>query len=171
MLHTVDVLSSAIVSWFEAAHRFGKSTDLLTRTFDLTSAYRQVALSSEGRRCSLICAFDPTERRGRLFRCNVLPFGAVRSVHSFLRLARALWFVAAKGCNIVWTSFYDDFITISSNELARNTEQCIVSLFKLTGWAFNSQNPARNAILLANAAKRLVCSSILNNQLKVWLAS
>lgn len=136
MLHTVDVFSSAIVSWFEAAHRFGKSTDLLTRTFDLTSAYRQVALSSEGRRCSLICVYDPTERRGRLFRCNVLPFGAVRSVHSFLRLARALWFVAAKGCNIVWTSFYDDFITISSSELARNTEQCIVSLFKLTGWAF-----------------------------------
>ena len=41
-----------------------------------------------------------------------------------------------KGCNIVWSSFYDDYITVTSRELATNTEQCIVSLFKLTGWAF-----------------------------------
>ena len=136
MLHTVDVIGSIIVSWFESAKKCGKCTDLLTRTFDLTSAYRQVALSEEGRRHSLICVFDPDSRCGKLFRCNVLPFGAVRSVHSFLRLARALWFLAVKGCNIVWSSFYDDYITVSTKELATNTEQCIISLFKLTGWAF-----------------------------------
>ena len=136
MLHTVDVIGSIVTAWFESAQRFAKKSDLLTRTFDLTSAYRQVALSEEGRRHSLICVFDPRSRRGKLFRCNVLPFGAVRSVHSFLRLARAIWFVAVKGCNIVWSSFYDDYITVTTEELAVNTEQCIVSLFKLTGWAF-----------------------------------
>ena len=136
MLHTVDVISSVVVAWFQTAQKFGKQMDLLTRTFDLTSAYRQVALSCEGRKHSVICVFDPVERKGKLFRCNVLPLGAVRSVHCFLRLVRALWFVAVKGCNIVCSSFYDDFVTISSNDLSTNTEQCIVSLFKLTGWAF-----------------------------------
>ena len=136
MLHTVDVISSVIVAWFQSAQTFGKETNLLTRTFDLTSAYRQVALSCEGRKFGTICVFDPNERKSKLFRCNVLPFGAVRSVHCFLRLVRALWFIAVKGCCIVWSSFYDDFVTVASRELTTNTEQCIVSLFKLTGWAF-----------------------------------
>ena len=143
MLHTVDVISSVIVAWFQTAQKFGRQTDLVTRTFDLTSAYRQVALSCEGRKHSVICVFDPGERKGKLFRCNVLPFGAVRSVHCFLRLVRALWFIAVKGCNIVWSSFYDDFVTVSSNDLSTNTEQCIVSLFKLTGSAFAKSGKKR----------------------------
>ena len=119
MLHTVDVIGSILVSWFESANKYGKCEELLTRTFGLTSAYRQVALSDEGRRHSLICVFDPDSRCGKLFRCNVLPFGAVRSVHSFLRLARALWFLAVKGCNIVWSSFYDDYITLARRSWLR----------------------------------------------------
>jgi hypothetical protein len=46
-------------------------------------------------------------------RSCVLPFGAVRSVHSFLRLSRAIWWLGTVGCKLMWTSFYDDFISYS----------------------------------------------------------
>eukprot|EP00435_Cladocopium_sp_Y103_P058991 s976_g21.t1 len=72
----------------------------------------------------------------RFFRSLVLPFGAVRSVHSFLRLARALWWIGVKGCRVVWTSFYDDFIAFSKPVLTGSTEKVVGLLFKLLGWVF-----------------------------------
>ena len=106
------------------------------RTFDLKSACRQLALSPEGKRIFCIRVFDPVQGCMRLFRCLVLPFGAVRSVHSFLRLARAIWWIGVTGCKLLWTSFYDDFISFSQPVLTRCTESTVVSLFKLLGWIF-----------------------------------
>ena len=40
------------------------------------------------------------------------------------------------GCQFMWTSFYDDFISFSKPRLANNTEMAVCSLFKLLGWAF-----------------------------------
>ena len=86
----------------------------MARTFDLASAYRQVALNSEGKRFACIRVFDPGERCIKYFRSLVLPFGAVRSVHTFLRLARAIWWIGVVGCKLLWTSFYDDFILFAN---------------------------------------------------------
>ena len=66
----------------------------------------------------------------------MLPFGAVRSVHAFLRLARAIWWIGVVGCKILWTSFYDDYTAFSRPALIKCTETTITSLFKLLGWAF-----------------------------------
>ena len=63
----------------------------------------------------------------------MLPFGAVRSVH---RLARAIWWIGVTGCKLLWTSFYNDFISYSKPALAACTESTVVTLFKLLGWAF-----------------------------------
>ena len=109
---------------------------MVARTFDLTSAYRQVALSSEGKRFSCIKVFDPNTGSMQLFRSLVLSFGAIRSVHAFLRLARAIWWIGVVRCRILWTSFYDDFISFNKPALIKCIETTIVSLFKLLGWAF-----------------------------------
>ena len=69
----------------------------------------------------------------KFFRCLVLPFGAVRSVH---RLARAIWWIGVTGCKLLWTSFYNDFISYSKPALAACTESTVVTLFKLLGWVF-----------------------------------
>ena len=95
---------------------------MVARTFDLTSAYRQVALSSEGKQFSCIRVFDPSTGSMQLFRSLVFPFGAIRSVHAFLRLARAIWWIGVVGCRILWTSFYDDYIAFSSPALIKCTE-------------------------------------------------
>ena len=102
----------------------------------MRSAYRQVALSSKGRRSACIRVFDLHSKCMRYFRSRVLLFGAVRSAHAFLRLSRAIWWIGVAGCGLLWTSFYDDFISFSRPALARCTENTIVSLFKMLGWSF-----------------------------------
>ena len=40
------------------------------------------------------------------------------------------------GCRIIWTSFYEDFITFSKPNLFGSTEKVVGALFKLLGWRF-----------------------------------
>ena len=136
LLHTVDIACAVLVLWFHACVAAKASPELLARTFDLKSAYRQVGLSPDGRNFSCLRVFDPSVGKVRLFRSVVLPFGAIRSVHSFLRLSRAIWWIGTVGCQFMWTSFYDDFISFSKPCLASKTEMAACSLFKLLGWAF-----------------------------------
>lgn len=137
VLHTVDVAGAVLVQWFSACMDAGFSPQLVVRTFDLKSAYRQVGLSPRGRDYACLRVFDPSIGRVRFFRSVVLPFGAIRSVHAFLRLSRALWWIGVVGCKLLWTSFYDDFISCSRPSLATNTEATVSVLFHLLGWAFD----------------------------------
>ena len=105
ILHTIDVACAMLVLWFSACGLCGAASNLVVRTFDLKSAYRQVGLSRSGRDFACLRVFDPSVGRVRFFRSNVLPFGAIRSVHSFLRLSRAIWWLGAVGCRLLWTSF------------------------------------------------------------------
>lgn len=135
-LHTVDVACAMLTAWFSLCGVSNVQSELATRTFDLTSAYRQIGLSSEGRQFSYLRVYCPKSASNKIFRSTVLPFGAVRSVHTFLRCARAIWWLGVVGCKLMWTSFYDDFICFSQKGLERCTELTIVSLFKLLGWEF-----------------------------------
>ena len=135
-LHTVDVAGALLAHWFASCQECNLPSELETRTFDLTSAYRQIALHPSARELAVLKVFNPVSRKNCLFRANVLPFGAARSVHSFLRLARALWWIGCKGAWLMWSSFYDDYISFSQPCLAKNSEQTIVSIFNLTGWLF-----------------------------------
>ena len=80
--------------------------------------------------------YNPSTRKGELFQCLALPFGAVRSVHSFLRLARAVWYIGVVGAKLAWSSFFDDFLVASRPSLSKNTEDTVVSIFRLLGWDF-----------------------------------
>ena len=40
------------------------------------------------------------------------------------------------GCFLIWTSFYDDYISFSRPKLIGSTEKTMVALFKLLGWIF-----------------------------------
>ena len=136
VLHTIDVASAMLALWFKLVGDSEQQVELSVRTFDLKSAYRQVGLSEDGRRYAYLKVFNPREGKFSLFQSTVLPFGAIRSVHSFLRLSRALWWLGVVGLKLMWTSFYDDFICFTPKALERNAEQAIVSLFRLTGWLF-----------------------------------
>ena len=51
-LHTVDVACAMLALWFEECDRVGNGPKVVVHTFDLKSAYRQLALSSHGKRFS-----------------------------------------------------------------------------------------------------------------------
>ena len=136
VLHTVDVACAALAFWFSLCSELHLDSALVARTFALSSAYRQVGLNSEGRSVGYVRVYNPEKQCWAIFQAQVLPFGAVKSVHSFLRLARAVWWLGVVGCLLMWSSFYDDYIVFSPPSLARSAELTAGSLFKLLGWIF-----------------------------------
>ena len=64
---------------------------------------------------------------------NALPFGAVRSVHSFLRVSHSLWEL---GCSLglLWTCYFDDFPTGTPGNSAQSAASTVTRLFDLLGW-------------------------------------
>ena len=54
---------------------------------------------------------------------KALPFGASRSVYSFLRVAHSLWWLGSVALHFIWSSFFDDFVT-----LARKSESQAVDI-------------------------------------------
>ena len=135
-LHTVDVACAILACWFGDSSEHHKGADLAIKTFDLASAYRQVALNKAGRAVAFIRVFNPATKSWAYFQAKVLPFGAIKSVHSFLRLARAIWWLGAVACWLVWSSFFDDYILFSSPELAKSTDLSAAALFTILGWQF-----------------------------------
>jgi len=135
-LHTVDVACAAVACWFGDCVDAGMASDLQVKTFDLASAYRQVGLNANGRRVAYIRVWNPSTSSWAYFQAQVLPFGAVRSVHSFLRLARAIWWLGTTACLLVWSSFFDDYIVFSTPTLSKSTELTASSLFSLLGWDY-----------------------------------
>lgn len=73
-LHTVDVIGAMLVDWLKCNRLNGTQCNLLLRTFDLKSAYRQIALSPAGRDVSYIVVFNSLEKRPEYFQCMALPF-------------------------------------------------------------------------------------------------
>ena len=156
VLHTIDIACAALTFWFGEGYKHNVDWTLVVQTYDLASAYRQVALSEAGRDFACIRVFDPAARRMRIFRCLVLPFGAIRSVHAFLRLARAIWWNGVHGCKLLWTSFYDDYIAYCRPSFAANMDNAIVLLFRLLGWIFANACDALGVTLdLTDSAKGL----------------
>ena len=53
-LHTIDAAAAVLSSWFNVKSQGSQDTELLVRTFDLKSAYRQVGLHREGREAAYV---------------------------------------------------------------------------------------------------------------------
>ena len=54
VLHTVDVACASVMHWFACAKAENMDPSLVARTFDLSSAYRQVGLNPAGRDVALL---------------------------------------------------------------------------------------------------------------------
>ena len=143
-LHTIDVACALV--FFSAMKMSGQQCSLKARTFDLSSAYRQVAVSPEGRKyqvravkksCHAALRGTVPKMAGcAFFRWWSFMFGAIKSVHFFLRLARAIWWLGTVACSLMWSSFVDDYTVFSTLELVRSNELTATALFRLLGWAF-----------------------------------
>ena len=105
---------------------------LVGRTYDLKSAYKQFGVD-QWHADHLRIAVRQPGGAVKTFKVLALPFGATGSVTSFLRVASALTFIGVHALSIVWTSFFDDFTVVASDDEIVNISFYIESLFKLLG--------------------------------------
>ena len=90
-LHTLDIVAALCM---ELLRQHG-NTVWLGKTIDLPSAYRQLGVSPQSKWVSYIAVYDPSTKTAKIYSTKALPFGASRSVYSFLRVAHSLWWL---GC-------------------------------------------------------------------------
>ena len=106
------------------------------RVFDLKSAYRQCYIHEDSLKHSFIGVYDPSDGVVKAFRMLALPFGKIKSLHSFLRISYSIWFIGASLFKIPWTNFFDDFVTIADESEASSMTETVHCLFRLLGWKF-----------------------------------
>ena len=106
-----------------------------SRFFDLKGSYRQCAVNPLSACFAHIAVFDPTAKTTFAFRMRALPFGSVKSVHSFLRVAHSLCAILVKEFMVVWTNYFDDFVFAKADEMSSVTGS-IKFVFKALGWLF-----------------------------------
>ena len=136
--HTLDVVAamiSAVMCHAEGGHAW------LSRSFDLKNAYRQCAVHPESRQFSYIVVGDPNTSSLKAFRLKALPFGSVKSVHSFLRIAHSLWAILTSIFWVITTNYFDDFVSIAESREAASVDYTVKAVFRLLGWRFAEDGP------------------------------
>ena len=140
LLQSIDQMC-AMLSWSLKNAGEQKHPQIVGRTFDLKSAYKQFGLSEQDRNMLRIAVTDPEREAPILLGLNSLPFGGVGSVAGFLRVSMATWFVGMAGLKICWTGYFDDFSSLSRPELVNSTTWAVDSLFNLIGLDYAKEGP------------------------------
>ena len=130
-VQSVDELAACLAIYMEHAQSESRLS-LVGRTFDLKSAYKQFGVDANHADRLKVAVKGP-EGKPCLFNVLALPFGAVGSVASFLRISAAIAFVGTLGLRVLWTVYFDDYSTVCLKEEAEQVTFFVHSLFKLLG--------------------------------------
>lgn len=134
-VHTVDHVAGLVAHWFRSHLEHNKDCAAVAKTWDLRDAYKQVPLSDVAFELdSYIVVFNPKSQLAEIYKQRVLPFGSVASVTAFLRCSSAVWMIGAKLLKLVWSAYFDDFLSLTTPALSRHTDICISVMFQLLGW-------------------------------------
>ena len=129
--HTIDIIASLGLSLM----RHGPAgASWKVRADDLSGACRQCAVHPDSLQFSYILVAVPGENRSVAFQMRAVPFGSVRSVHAFLRVAHSLWAIATSEFLVPWTSYFDDFVTFSDSNEQVSVDVSVRFMLKLLGW-------------------------------------
>ena len=116
---------------------------MVGKKFDLKSAYRQCAVHPASRQFSFsyIVVGDPNTLSLKVFRLKALPFGSVKSVHSFLRISHGLWAILTSIFWVITTNYFDDFVSLAESREAASVDYTVKTVFRLLGWRFAEDGP------------------------------
>ena len=129
-LHTLDFIAALL----KALNVKDRNRQWVGKTFDLASAYRQMVVAESSSWVSYVAVYNPSTDKAEIYQMKALPFGATKSVYSFLRVAHSIWYLGAKCLALIWTSYFDDFVCLSNEECDTVTSGCVTTLFSLLGW-------------------------------------
>ena len=127
--HATDVVASVALELLKHS-----KSDVVGRAFDLKSAYRQLGIHPNSLWAAFVVVFNPHKRCPEIFQLQAVPFGATRSVFSFLRMAHSIWWLGCSQLKLMWSNFYDDYITLALSGNAKNTEDTVCLFLDLLGW-------------------------------------
>ncbi len=133
----VDIITAAGAVYLQGMKTRGDTDMLLGRSFDLKSAYRQLAVSDDSLKWARLAVFDPHSSSTKVFQQYSLAFGAKASVIAFIRCARMIQFLAHR-LMIVATCYFDDYVVFSKRSLSKNTETAFSTLLDILGWKYDA---------------------------------
>ena len=107
----------------------------LLSVLDLSSAYKQFAISKDCRRLSVIALKDPSDSSCKCFIGNVLPFGATASVVHFNRVSRLIHSIGLHA-GLLWGNYFDDFPMVAPCILKHSSMNMAKLLLDLLGFQF-----------------------------------
>ena len=160
--HTTDVVAAIALALLKKCN-----SQVLGRAFDLKAAYRQLGIHPDSLWAAYVVVFNFYKRVAEIFQLQAVPFGATRSVFSFLRIAYSLWWLGCSQLKIMWSSFYDDFKTFSLKESSENTEASVRLFFDLLGWRFAVDGDKASEFSLSFSALGIVVN--LEHFLEGWV--
>ena len=97
---------------------------------------RQCAIATSSFAFSHIVVREPSTGLPKGFKMLALPFGSIKSVHAFLRIAHSLWFLAACALDVMWTNYFDDYACCCPKSEANHLSMTVHAFFHLFGWSF-----------------------------------
>ena len=111
--------------------RSGES--LVGRCFDLSKAYKQIAVSKGSLQHAVLGARS-AEGKWHLYTSQSLPFGSIASVYAFNKSARALQHLLLEDFSITTTNYFDDFPTVDLEVSGDITTGIVSQVFQILGW-------------------------------------
>ncbi|CAE7385001.1 unnamed protein product, partial [Symbiodinium sp. KB8] len=136
-VHTIDVVAGMLGCWLHERFLAGQPSHSspLCKAWDLRTAYKQLPLSDASFELdSYFVIFNGRTGSSEIYRQRVLPFGSTASVTSFIRAAYALWRLGTLGLDLVWSEYFDDYLSVCGREFARHCDFVISLFFQLLGW-------------------------------------
>ena len=107
--------------------------ELVGRCFDLSKAYKQIAVSQGSLQHAVLGARDASGK-WHMYTSQSLPFGAISSVYAFNKSARALQHLLLEDFSVVTTNYFDDFPTLELRSAGDITTGVVSQFFQLIGW-------------------------------------
>ena len=121
-----------------ASWTIDEARDLVGRTVDLKSAYKQLMRSRSDASVCVYAVFKPATESSppshAFFEEVALPFGATGSVYGFNRASWALRMILVGFFGLLISHFFDDFIHLEFRRLQKSGGFVCLELFRLVGW-------------------------------------
>ena len=113
-----------------------KPYEVLGRTLDLQSAYKQIGPFMPDLWNRVIMVYDPESKGPRYFISSALMFGSTAAVYAFNRMSRSLWHILTHILTLWTTVYYDNFPMVEMAETAEVAEWCVGEVLDTLGWKF-----------------------------------
>ena len=132
-LQDIDYAANMVLLAMKEAEASGIPVDQwMGKTFDLSKAYKQLAILPE-HQCHAVVGF-PVKGTWQFFRSLALPFGCTGSVYGFVRVSQALWFILSKLLKTIMSHYFDDFPTIERGPGCKVLSLAVSAVLDMLGW-------------------------------------